>query len=129
MEFGGKLNWPDGGCNRRIQWPESRPSSIDSRDLSHGAFFSYALLSRRANSFAICKNSPHKNDPALETPSSVNNFSLALARIDDVSSAAQRANAKAMHSVASPGSLGVGGCLLVGHDGLLLVLSQFLLFL
>ena len=45
------------------------------------------------------------------------------------SNGAGRANAKAAYSVASSGDIEVGFFPLIGHDSLLLVLSQFLLFL
>jgi len=40
----------------------------------------------------------------------------------------RRANAKTPYSVASSGNFGVGSFPLIGHDCLLLVLSEFLLF-
>jgi hypothetical protein len=56
-------------------------------------------------------------------------LSQTLGDMMSYSNGAGRANAKAAYSVASSGDIEVGFFPLIGHDSLLLVLSQFLLFL
>ena len=56
-------------------------------------------------------------------------LSQTLGDMMSYSNGAGRANAKAAYSVASSGDIGVGFLRLTGHDCLLLVLSEFFLFL
>jgi hypothetical protein len=82
-----------------------------------------------------CKSSSHQTDPGYRNPGLQKRISIyvlpsqTLGDMMSYSNGAGRANAKAAYSVASSGDIEVGFFPLTGHDSLLLVLSQFLLFL
>ncbi len=82
-----------------------------------------------------CKSSSHQTDPVTETRVLKKRISIylllsqTLGDMMSYSNGAGRANAKAAYSVASSGDIEVGFFPLIGHDSLLPVLSQFLLFL
>ena len=82
-----------------------------------------------------CKSSSHQTDPGYRNPGPKKRISIylllsqTLGDMMSYSNGAGRANAKAAYSVASSGDIEVGFFPLIGHHSLLLVLSQFLLFL
>jgi hypothetical protein len=82
-----------------------------------------------------CKSSSHQRTRVTETRVLKSRISIYLLRSQTLgdmmsySNGAGRANAKAAYSVACSGDIEVGFFPLIGHDSLLLVLSQFLLFL
>jgi len=77
-------------------------------------------------SSSFAKTTSHQNDPGYRNPGHrERNFKFSCCFVEW----RRRAKAKTPYSVASSGDIGVGSFPLIGHDRLLLVLSEFFLFL
>ena len=93
------------------------------------------LSTSKRNATKIAKAARIKRTRVTETRVLKSRISIYLLRSQTLgdmmsySNGAGRANAKAAYSVASSGDIGVGFLRLTGHDCLLLVLSEFFLFL